>query len=134
MYIIPVFALLINLILSEAQNSFGIKSIVISIFFLVVLLLGIMLVYKRLFREQTDKFVMPKLEVALSQPLAEAVCFDHIFEESIITDRKLAEFEKNCSSEEIWVISNDLATELDGALYGDIVPDNLTRGIKYNLS
>lgn len=133
MIFVPLFALLINIILSEAQNVFGIKSIIISIVFLSALLGGIILVYKHLFLEQTDKYIMPKLEVALSQPLVEATFNDHIFEESIITDRKLSEYEKNCSCEEIWVISNDLSTEIDGGLYADIVPDNLRRGIKYKV-
>jgi len=131
--IIPILALLINIILSEVQDNFGFKIITISVIFITVVLLGLMFILNKLTNELICKNVMPRFEVTLSQPVIEPISNYGLCEGSIITDAELAKFEKNCTCEEIWFISNDLTTELDGGLYADVVPYNLSRGIKYKV-
>ena len=130
---VPVLALIVNVILAEAQNSFGIVNIIISISFLIILFFEIAFMYRRLFLKDIKKIIFPRFEVAFSQRPHDARNYDYLFEESIISDKKLSEFERTCSCEEIWVVSNDLETEVDGGLYAEIVPSNLKRGIKYKI-
>ncbi len=82
---------------------------------------------------ELKKIIFPRIELAIGQQPQETCNYDYLFEESIISDIKLSEFEKNCTCEEIWVVSNDLETEIDGGLYAEIVPHNLKRGIKYKM-
>jgi hypothetical protein len=128
--IVPVLVLLINVIFSEAQTIFSIKSIIVSILFLTITLFGITLVHKRLQREQTERFVLPKLEAALSLPLSDTTT-NGCISSKFITDSELAAYETTFNGDEIWVITGDLATEL--GLYESIVKNNLGRGIKYKI-
>jgi hypothetical protein len=132
--IVPVSVLITSVLVSEAQNIFGIRSILISIGFLSFTFLGTMYVYYRLSKEHIDKFVMPKFENELQMLPAESesgsVC---LCDNTIISDIKLAAYEKSCDCQEIWVVSNDLSTELDGGLYADVVPANLQRGVSYKI-
>lgn len=131
--VVPVLALIINIILAEAQNNFGILNVIIAIIFLFLLFLEISITYRKLLFQNIKSMVFPRLEVAISQQPQDTCNYDYLFEESIISDRKLSEFEENCLCEEIWVVSNDLETEIDGGLYAKIVPNNLKRGIKYKI-
>lgn len=89
--------------------------------------------YRKLILKDIEKIIFPRFEVAFSQGPHDARNYDYLFEESIISDKKLSEFERTCSCEEIWVVSNDLETEVDGGLYAEVVPFNLERGIKYKM-
>lgn len=129
---VPVLALIVNVILAEAQSSFGTGSIIISIVFLIILFLEITSIYQKLFLKDIKKIIFPKFEIAFRQR-HDARNYDYLFEDSIISDKELAEFEKACFCEEIWVVSNDLETEVDGGLYAEVVPFNLKRGIKYKM-
>lgn len=131
--VVPVLALIVNVILAEAQNSFGITNIIISIIFLIFLFLEILVIYKRLLFKDIKKMIFPRFEIALKEQIQDTYSYDYLFEESIISDKKLSEFESDCSCEEIWVVSNDLETEVDGGLYAEVVPNNLKRGIKYKI-
>lgn len=130
---VPVLALIVNVILAEAQNSFGMINIIVSITFLIILFLEIAFIYRRLFLRNIKEIIFPRFEVAFNQQPQDARSYDYLFEESIISDRRLSEFESACSCEEIWVVSNDLETEVDGGLYAEVVPANLKRGIKYKI-
>ena len=130
---VPVLVLIVNVILAEAQNSFGMLNIFISISFPFILVFEITFMYRKLFLNNIWKIIFPRFEVAFSQRPHEARNYDFLFEESIISDRKLSEFERTCTCEEIWVVSNDLETEVDGGLYAEVVPSNLKRGIKYKM-
>ena len=131
--VVPVLALIVNVILAEAQNSFGITNIIISIIFLIFLFLEILVMYRKLLFKDIKKMIFPKFEIALKEQFQDTYSYDYLFEESIISDKKLSEFESDCSCEEIWVVSNDLETEVDGGLYAEVVPNNLKRGIKYKI-
>lgn len=130
---VPLLALIVNVIFAEAQNNFGIANIIISIIFLTILFFEITAMYQKLFLKDIKKIIFPRFEVAFSQRPHNARNYDYLFEESIISDIKLSEFEKICTCEEIWVVSNDLETEVDGGLYAEVVPFNLKRGIKYKM-
>lgn len=130
---VPVLALIVNVILAEAQNSFGMINIIVSITFLIILFFEITFIYRRLFLKGIKKIIYPRFEVAFNQQPQDARSYDYLFEESIISDKRLSEFERTCSCEEIWVVSNDLETEIDGGLYAEVVPSNLKRGIKYKM-
>jgi len=131
--VVPVLALIVNVILAEAQNSFGITNIIISIIFLIFLFLEILVMYRKLLFKDIKKMIFPRFEIALKEQTQDTYSYDYLFEESIISDKKLSEFESDCSCEEIWVVSNDLETEVDGGLYAEVVPNNLKRGIKYKI-
>lgn len=131
--IVPVLTLIINIILSEAQNTAGFLNVIIAIIFLVLLIIEITIISRKFTVRELKKVVLPRIELAIVQQPQETCNYDYLFEESIISDVKLAEFEKSCSCEEIWVVSNDLETEVDGGLYAEIVPHNLERGIKYKV-
>ncbi|WP_455536018.1 hypothetical protein [Roseburia inulinivorans] len=131
--IVPVLALIINIVLSETQNIVGFSSVIIAIVFLVLLMAEITSISRKLTVRELKRVVLPRLELAIVQQPQEACNYDYLFEESIISDIKLSEFEKNCLCEEIWVVSNDLETEVDGGLYAVVVPHNLERGIKYKM-
>lgn len=47
--VVPVLALIVNVILAEAQNSFGMINIIVSIIFLIILFFEIIFIYRRLF-------------------------------------------------------------------------------------
>ena len=131
--IVPVLALIINIVLAEAQNTFGFLNIIISIVFLVLLMAETIILSRKFTIRELKKIIFPRIELAIGQQPQETCNYDYLFEESIISDIKLSEFEKNCTCEEIWVVSNDLETEIDGGLYAEIVPHNLKRGIKYKM-
>lgn len=131
--VVPVLALIINIILSEAQNSVGFLDVIISIVFLTLLMIEITIFSRKFAIRELKKIIFPRLELAIGQQPQETCNYEYLFEESIISDVKLSEFEKKCSCEEIWVVSNDLETEIDGGLYAEVVPYNLQRGIKYKV-
>lgn len=130
---VPILSLVINVILAEVQNTFGMVNIIMSITFIVVLVLEVTIVNKKTLFKHAKELLFPRFEVAFSQKPFDIKSYDYLFEESIISDKKLSEFESSCSCEEIWVVSNDLQTEVDGGLYAEIVPNNLERGIKYKI-
>lgn len=131
--IVPVLAFIANIVLAKVQNDIGFTNIIISIAFLVLLFGEIVIVNHKIISSSIRKFVYPRFEVAINQPIQDVSSYEFLFRESIITDRQLSEMEKTCDCEEIWVVSNDLATEIDGGIYSDIVPANLERGIKYKM-
>ena len=131
--IVPLLTITANLILSQAQNDIGFVTILESILFLILLFVVFIPIYHKCNIADIDKIVYPRIEGAISQPLQDSSSYEYLFCESIITDKALSEMEKTCNCEEIWVVSNDLQTEIDGGLYADIVPDNLNRGIKYKI-
>lgn len=131
--VVPLLAFVANLVLSEVQESMGYVVILLSLAFLILLFAGIMLAHQKVISDVLKKTVYPRFEVAVNQPALDSGNYEHLFETSIITDRQLSVMEANCTFDEIWVISNDLATEIDGGLYADIVPKNLERGIKYKV-
>lgn len=131
--VVPVLSLVINVFLAEVQNSFGMINIIMSIAFLVVLVFEVTIVNKKIFFKHANELLFPRFEVAFTQKPYDIKNYDYLFEESIISDKKLSEFESKCSCEEIWVVSNDLQTEVDGGLYAEIVPKNLERGINYKI-
>lgn len=131
--IVPLLAFIANLILSEVQGGLDFTIFLLSIGFIILLFAGIIIVYHRLLSDTVKKTVYPRVEVAINQPIPDASSYDYLFKESIITDKQLSEMEEACTCEEIWVVSNDFATEVDGGLYADIVPNNLARGIKYKM-
>ncbi len=130
---VPILALIVNVILAEAQNSFGMINIIVSIIFLIILFFEIIFIYRRLFLKDIERMIFPRFEVAFNQQPQDARGYEYLFEESIISDKRLSEFESTCTCEEIWVVSNDLETEVDGGLYAEVVPSNLRRGIKYKM-
>lgn len=131
--IAPVLAIVANLVHSEVHGGLGFTVIVLSIVFLVALLVGIIIAYNRIISEIMHKTVYPRFEVAMNQPIPDGGNYEYLFENAIITDKQLSEYERNGSFEEIWLVSNNLSTEIDGGLYADIVPENLKRGIKYKI-
>jgi len=131
--VVPVIAFVSNIILAEAQNSFGITTIIISIIFLIILFGEILFIYHKILLKNIEKMMFLQFEFALNQEPQETRNYDYLFNEAIISDKKLSEFEISCSCEEIWVVSNDLETEIDGGLYAEVVPSNLKRGIKYKI-
>lgn len=129
--VVPLLALIINIILAEVQNTLGFLNVIISIVFLSLLMIEIVIITRKYTISELKKIIFPRIEIAIGQQPQETCNYDYLFEESIISDVKLSEFEKRCSCEEIWVVSNDLETEIGGGLYAEVVPHNLERGIKY---
>jgi hypothetical protein len=125
---IPVVVLLLNILVSATQNAFGGITVVVSLLFLAFIFAGNMFVYDKILKQLLSEHVLQKFEVNLGRQLAE---WPSLPENLIMQDSKLAEYEKICRCDEIWVLSNDLKTEVDGGLYAAIVPANLARGIKY---
>ena len=129
--VVPVLSLLVNIIFSAAQDSYGTITIVVSISFLILLIAELSLISKHyLLRIARSRFTV-LLEESINQEFDSSEPDDSIFDESIITDRQLSRFEESFAGEEIWVISYDLEPETDGGLYADIIPANIAKGIKY---
>ena len=128
--VVAISALFASVFFSEAQESYGIWNVLISLTFLLALFFEIMMIYRAYLFDSLKQLVFPRIEMAMSQQPPDDR-YDHLFDEYIISDRKLSEFERNCMCDEIWIASNDLTTEIDGGLYAEIVPYNLSRGIKY---
>ena len=127
-----VIAFIINLILSEVQKFFGTRTLIIVVVFLGVTLLIIVFIWYKLLKETSKKLVLPILKETLSEQISSGRPL--LSAGSIICETDLAEFERTypfCENAEIWIISNDLAPDLCGGQYVDIVPANLQRGIKY---
>lgn len=133
MIVVPILAFIANIVLAEVQNDIGFANVILSLIFLILLFLEIVIVIHKILSNNRRKIIYPRIEVAISQPVQDASSYEYLFKESIITDRQLSEMERSCDCEEIWVVSNDLATEIDGGMYADIVPSNLERGIKYKM-
>jgi hypothetical protein len=130
----PVIALLVSIIFAVAQDFIGYTTMIIVIFFLTIILFEVVFIKLILLNETTTNFIIPKLKDAFSErrmdgrPALQAG--------SIIFESELAEFERtypNCENAEIWIISNDLTPDLCGGPYVDIVPTNVSRGIKYKI-
>lgn len=111
--VIPLLTLFVDIAFSAAQDSFGITTTILSLTFLTALIAEIVLCYKAFF--------------------ARFICIHNDpFQELIISDNELSEFERTFSGQEIWVLTYDLDLETDGGLYSDIISNNvLNRGIKY---
>lgn len=131
LFIVPIIAFLLNLLLSEVQGSVGLGNILLSFAFLIILAMEVFFVQKSIIKVLAKEIIYPRLKIAINQPVQDASTYEYLFQDSIITDRKLSDYEKKCDVSEIWLVSYDLTTEMDGGLYADVVPENLKRGIKY---
>lgn len=132
--IVAVVSFIINLIVSVVQESFGMDCIIVSIVFTIVAILIISPIIYSFYKKSSKENIFPRIQLSLGDLLTKEKSQKKQFgADSITTDKKLAKIEKNIECEEIWVLSNDLSTEIDGGLYADIVPNNLKRGIKYKI-
>lgn len=132
MLIVAVVSFIINLIVSVVQESLSIDCIIVSIVFAIGAILIIISIIYSFYKKSSKENIFPRIQLLLRDMLTKEKSKKKQFgADSITTDKKLAEIEKNIECEEIWVISNDLSTEIEGGLYADIVSHNLARGIKY---
>ena len=49
----------------------------------------------------------------------------------LIDNEQMAQFEENSDLEEIWLITSDLSEDIPGAVFFDVVHQNLKRGVRY---
>lgn len=49
----------------------------------------------------------------------------------LLTDKQLVEHERTLPVDEIWLVSSDLATDIPGSPYYDVVRQNLEKGVRY---
>ena len=130
---LPVVSLVLSIIVSKTQSDVGTTYVLLALFIVVLLSIEITAFLSFVIPRHIKGIALDRFEVAMNQPYQDDSENDYLFETSIIKDEKLSVVEKNGTFEEIWVVSNDLTTEIEGGLYSDIVPYNLNRGIKYKI-
>ena len=129
--LMPVASLFLSMIISKTQSDVGTPNTILALVFVTILSIESTFFCIIIVPKFTQEVVLPRFKETVAQPRQGEN--DPFLTSSIITDRQLSIMEQNCHFEEIWVVSNDLTTEMDGGLYADIVPENLRRGIKYKV-
>lgn len=113
--VISALTLVTSIFISELQTKAGWIIVVISLLYILISFIIL------------SKLLLHPLSKKIDNINTECVSSDL----TILSQERLAIYEKNEELKELWIITSDLAFDADNGTFRDVVSENLIKGVKY---